>query len=120
MVAIRYIGGAVLGLGASFGVWLAIALAHPIFRQLALSGLVPGIAAGVVGGLVAGALAPGHKVAFSAVVGFMLAGALLGGMVVAHMHPVQRNPFLWYWPAYLLPSFVVGGILSRGVWKRAA
>lgn len=120
MSAIRYSTGFFLALVGSFLVWGAIASAHPIFSQLAPSGLVPPFAAGIVGGFVAGLFAPQHKLAFSACVGVFLAGALLGLMALTgHFQLGQRNPLFWFWPAWLVPSFIIGGVLSRGLWRGA-
>jgi hypothetical protein len=120
MTVARYIGGVALGLVSCFAVWLSIAGAHPIFNQLALSGLVPIVAGGVIGGLVSGVFAPRHKLAFSSLVGLALAAVLLGYMAARNMTPGLRNPLIWYWPAYLIPSFILGGILSRRLWNGAA
>ena len=120
VTAFRYVGGLLFGLGCCVAVWFAIAFSHPVFGQVALSGLVPAVAAGVVGGLVAGVFAPRHKVAFSTFIGLVLAGVLLGYMAMRNMEPGLRNPLLWYWPAYLAPSFILGGILSRRLWNGAA
>jgi hypothetical protein len=120
MVATRYIGAVVLGIGSSIAAWLAVSNTLPIFSAFAPSGLVPTIVAGVLGGFICGAVAPRHKMALAAIVGLALAASLICIMVLTHMNALNRNPLLWYWPVYLLPTFAVGGILSRGVRTRAA
>jgi hypothetical protein len=119
MVALRYIFGLVLGVGACVVTWSQVVFAHPIFREVGLSGLVPAIAGGVAGGFVCGAFAPRFKVVFSGAVGLAL--AIAGVVFIFGYFQVPRgSPILLYWPAYCFPSFVGGGMLSRGVWSRAA
>jgi hypothetical protein len=88
--------------------------------QLAPSGILPSVAAGVLGGFVAGLFAPRHKVIFAASVGLSLTVALLGSMAARRMYADGRNPFIWYWPAYFVLSFILGGFLSRKLWRGAA
>ena len=118
--ALRYIAGSVVALAGAVALWGGIATAHPIFAQFAPSGIIPPVAAGAVGGFIAGIFAPRHKILFASLLGAILAAALLGFMVATHMDPVDRNPLLWYWPAYLAPSFFLGGVLSRGILHGAA
>lgn len=118
--ALRYFAGFVAGLAGTVASWGWIATAHPIFAQLAPSGLIPPVVAGVVGGFLAGFFAPRHKILFAYLIGAVLTAALLGLMAVYQMDAFGRNPFLWYWPAYLAPSFLLGGVLSRGMWQGAA
>jgi len=57
------------GVAVAVGVWAAVVGAHPIFTELALSGLVPGVVAGILGGLVAAMIAPRYKVAVATLAG---------------------------------------------------
>ena len=119
MNAIRFSAGVILSVASSVVVWAAVVNVHPIFTRLSASGLVPVIAGGVVGGFVAGLFAPNRKVFFSACVGFSFAGLLLGVMLWGNIQLGQRNPFYWFWPAWLAPAFLIGGFLSRRLWRVA-
>ena len=116
----RYAAGVAVGLVAAVFTWFAIASTHPIFSQVSLSGLVPSLASGVVGGAITGLFAPRRKLMFAGVVGSALTAALLAAMHTRGWYAGNRNPFLWYWPAYVLPSFLLGAALTRRLWRGAA
>ena len=105
-----------MGVGVSVAVWLFVGSIHPIFWQLSASGLVPAILAGILGGLTAALVAPNRKVLVSFLVGLFLTVALL--LLFFHHEPGwSRNLWFWYWPIWLLPSYVLGGYLGRRYWQ---
>jgi hypothetical protein len=105
-----------MGVGASVAVWLFVGSIHPIFWQLTASGLVPAILAGILGGLTAALVAPNRKVLVSFFVGLFLTIALLL-LFFRHEPGWSRNLWFWYWPIWLLPSYVLGGYLGRRYWQ---
>lgn len=112
----RFCFGVILGIGSAVVAWSQIAVSHPIFMSLSASGLVPPIVAGIIGGFVAALFAPHHKFLFASVLGCSFAGAILLYMVTHRFPLAGRNPFVWYWPAWLAPAFIAGGYLSRRLW----
>jgi hypothetical protein len=103
----------VAGVAVAVGVWAAVVGAHPIFTELALSGLIPGVVAGLLGGLVVAMIAPRHKVVVATIAGSLVAAVLLQHLLRHGLSHGAKNPLLWYWPIWLIPSFAVGGFLSR-------
>ena len=101
------------GVAVAVGVWAAVVGAHPIFTELALSGLIPGVVAGLLGGLVAAMIAPRYKVAVATLAGTLVSAVLLQHLLRHGFSHGAKNPMLWYWPIWLIPSFAVGGYLSR-------
>jgi len=75
--------------------------------------LVVPISAGFIGGLVSGRLAPSQKVLVSVLVGLTLAGVLVSVFSLS-VPRLGRNPLTWYWPAFVLPAFILGG--STAAW----
>ena len=118
--SIRYTVGTVVGLAAAVVTWLAVASAHPIFSQLSPSGLVPSLVAGLVGGAITSLFAPRQKLMFAGLVGLAVAVALLAVLLTRGWYTGSRNPFLWYWPAYVLPTFLAGAVLTHRHWRSAA
>ena len=117
MNAMRFLGGAIGGIACAVAVWTLVAPTHPVFGQLALSGLVVPLIAGIGGGFVSGVAAPRYKVGFAAVTGVALAIVLLAFMLRHGPSHLERNPLLWYWPIWLVPAFAIGGFLSRRLWR---
>jgi uncharacterized membrane protein YeaQ/YmgE (transglycosylase-associated protein family) len=110
------IGG---GIAAAVLIWANVSAQHPIFAQLAMSGFVPEVLAGVVGGFVSAVLAPSHKIRVALGCGSLLAALLLAFLLRHGPSHLGRNPFLWYWPAYLPAYFALGGYLGRRLWLDA-
>jgi len=106
------------GVGVSVLAWMYVGVMHPIFTQVAVSGLVPDILAGLLGGAVAGAVAPRHKIVFAVGVGVVLAALLLSFMLRhGFSHGPYRPVLLWYWPMYLPALYAIGAFLTRKVWR---
>jgi hypothetical protein len=116
VITVRYLSAYVLGIAVAIGVVMLVAPAHPIFRTVAPSGLVPVILAGVLGGFVSGLLAPRHKMLTASLAGAIPTTVAMLFLLRHGFSHDGKNPFLWYWPAWLLPCFVVGGYLSRRYW----
>jgi hypothetical protein len=95
--------------------WLFVSSIHPVFWEFAASALVPVIVGGVLGGVTSSVIAPKHKVLVASLAGLSLSGALL---MVLFRHDIVRfrEPWIWYWPVWLIPSFAIGGYLSRRYW----
>ena len=96
---------------------MLVASSHTVFAQLSVAGLIPGIIAGVLGGIVAGAVAPHRKIAFSVLLGSALSAILLAFLLRNGFSPRSAPVLLWYWPAWLMPCYAIGGVLSRNVWR---
>jgi hypothetical protein len=73
--------------------------------------LVVPICAGTVGGLVSAKLAPSKKMLVTTLVGLALAGVLISVFSLS-VPRLGRNPLTWYWPAYVLPAFALGGAIA--------
>ena len=81
---------------------------------MSFSGLAPMIISGAMGGALAAVVAPKYKVAIASILGLTLGGGLLATMVFSGQFPLLgRNPLLWYWPAWLIPAFLLGGVLGK-------
>lgn len=115
---LRFTGGGVVGIAVGVLVWGSVASLHPIFSQLALSGLVCWFLAGLASGAVSGAFAPHHKIAFAFSVGLAIGAILLAFFIRDGWSHGNRDPILWYGPVALVPiGHAVGGYLARGVWR---
>jgi hypothetical protein len=104
------------GIGISVAVWLVAVSIHPIFWQFGASGLVPAIVSGTLGGLTSSVIAPSRKVLISFLVGLLLTAGLLF-LLFGHEPGWSRNLWFWWWPIWLLPSYVLGGYLGRRYWQ---
>ena len=114
---LRFFLAAVFSAVVSFLVWAAVGEAHPIFIQLAPSGLLPVLVAGLLGGFTCGLIAPQRKPMFSAFVGICLSAVPLW-LIASNDFPLGlRNPAIWYWPVWLIPTYAVGGFMSRHYWR---
>lgn len=116
-IKLRYVLAVILGISVSVTVWLQIASAHPIFAQLQLSGLIAPVAASILGGFIVSVVSPKHKIRLSALVGFVVTLPMLVFMLNDGFSHFGRNPFIWYWPVYIVPFFCVGGFLGRNIWR---
>jgi hypothetical protein len=116
VVAVRFWLAPLVGICICVGVWLMVVNIDPIFWQLGPSGLVAAILAGTLGGFASALVAPNRKVLVASVVGLFLTIAL-SVLLFRHGHREPRNSWIWYWPAWLVPSFVLGGYLGRRYWK---
>jgi inner membrane protein involved in colicin E2 resistance len=114
---LRYILAIVLGIVGAVFVWYQITLSHTIFTWFGTSALVAPIAASVLGGFIVGAVSPTHKVSLSTAVGLIVALPMLFYLFRNGFSHHGRNPFIWYWPFYVIPFFGLGGFLGRGVWR---
>jgi hypothetical protein len=117
--ALRFSLGIGGGIAAAVVIWANVSSLHPIFGQLAMSGLVPGVLAGVIGGFVSAVLAPSHKIKIALSCGSLLAALLLAFVLRHGPSHLGRNAFLWYWPAYVPLYFALGGYLGRRLWLDA-
>ena len=89
-------------------------LEHP--GQMSLIGLSPVIGAGLLGGFVSGILVPTNRIRFASIVGLVFAAVILVAIFGSGRHQfVGGNPLFWYWPAWFVPTFAVGGLLSQRV-----
>jgi hypothetical protein len=107
-----------LGIAAGVFAWGQISVLHPIFVQLTLAGLIPPIVAGITGGFVSGLVSPYRKISVATFAGCLVAAVLLSFLLTHGFSHSGRNPFLWYWPAYLPVLFAVGGFLARRLWAQ--
>ena len=111
---IRFLVSAIAGPAVAFLVWLGFTSFGRPFIGMSVLGLVPVVSAGIVGGAVSALTAPSHKLQFAIVIGVIMGGILLFIMFSGGRYPLNgRNPFFWYWPAWLIPCFVVGGMLGK-------
>ena len=114
MTYLRYILGASMSIGAAILVWIALVSVHPIFWILGPSGLIAPIVAGICGGFIAGALSSSRKILFATIIGMLLATPLLAFMLRHGWSHSELRPFaFWYWPAWLIPSYLIGGYVSQ-------
>ena len=117
---LRFTGGGVVGIAAGVFVWGSVASLHPVFSQLAFSGLVCWFLAGLASGAIAGAFAPHHKIAFAFGIGLVIGAILLAFFLRDGWSHGYRAPFLWYGSVALVPvGHAVGGYLARRVWRAA-
>ena len=114
---LRYILAVILGIGISVLSWQYISTIHPIFIKLQASGLVAPVFSSILGGFVVAVLSPNYKIRMSALIGSILSVPILFYLLHNGFSHLGRNPFFWYWPAYVIPSFIVGGFLGRGLWR---
>lgn len=108
-----------LGIGAAVLSWYFIGQLHSSFMQLTLLGLVPPVASGLIGGVVTAAITPNRKTVSATAAGVILTLPLLAFLLRNGLSHFGRNPFLWYWPVWLVPSFAIGGFLMKGKSKNA-
>jgi hypothetical protein len=104
-----------VGIVVSVTTWMFVTSIHPIFGQFSASGLVPAVVAGVLGGFISALLAPNYKVLMSLLVGLFLTTTLLL-VFYRHEPPWSRNLWFWWWPIWVVPSYVSGGYLGRRYW----
>ena len=115
MIVFRYIVGPILGICAAF-----------LFAELSLNlwpdpgtatilGVMWIIAAGTFGGLVCAIIAPAHKIAIASGTGFLFGTFLLTAWYLFGQGQLPRdtNPLLWFWPIWLLPSYLFGGFIGN-------
>jgi hypothetical protein len=104
------------GVAVSVALWISVESIHPIFSRFAASGLVPAIIAGTFGGFSSALVAPNRKILISFLVGVFLTGTLL---LLFYRHEPAWSRHLWFywWPIWLIPSFVLGGYLGRRHWQ---
>jgi hypothetical protein len=115
---LRFAVGGVGGIAVGAFAWVQLVGLHPIFGQLALSGLIPWFIAGAAAGAIAGAFAPHHKIIFATCVGITATLVLIPLLFPHGWSHGSRNPFLWYGPIALLPvAHWLGGFLARGLWR---
>lgn len=112
MSALRLGAGVTSAVGLAALVYLGVSSIHPIFSMLAMSALVPVVFAGLTGGFVCGLFVRPRKIWVAAIMGMACAFLLLGCMVLFGFYPGHRNPWIWFWPIWLVPSFTVGGALA--------
>jgi hypothetical protein len=117
--SIRIVFAFVFGIGAAVFVWYLIGQSHHSFTQLGFLGLVPPIASGVIGGAITSTIAPNRKAIYATMAGLILVLPLLAFLLRNGFSHFGRNPFFWYWPIWLLPSFAVGGFLAQSKQKNA-
>jgi len=115
MRAARFWLSPVIGISVCVAVWVIVVDIHPIFSRMAASGLVPVFVAGILGGLTVAVISPTRKVLVSFLAGLFLTVALL--LLFSRQGPGPRNPWFWYWPIWLVPSYVIGGYLGRRYWQ---
>ena len=116
---LRYLLAWIAGISITIFAWYLIATTHPTFTKLSIIGLVPSVAASILGGFVVACLSPKYKVKMALSVGFVVALPMLVFLLHSGFSHYGRNPFFWYWPVYVIPFFVVGGILGRGTCRHA-
>ncbi|WP_444905574.1 hypothetical protein ACJJIR_12385 [Microbulbifer sp. SSSA008] len=116
---LRYILAFTLGSALAVILWFSIATSHPIFMQLKVSGLIPPVIASLVAGAVTSAILPSKKVSLTFLLGCLVALPMLLFLLWHGFSHLGRNPLLWYWPIYVPPAFLLGGLLTRGVWRAA-
>jgi hypothetical protein len=115
----RYILAWVLGIGVSVLAWYGISMSHRIFTHFGIGALVAPIVAGILGGAVVSIFAPKNKISMSAAVGFVVVSPIFYLLLHKGFNHFGRNPFIWYWPIYVIPSFIIGGIMGRNIWRHA-
>jgi Mn2+/Fe2+ NRAMP family transporter len=113
---VRYWLAPIVGASISVGAWFFIVSIHPIFATMSITGLIPTLVAGILGGFACSVVFPKFKVLSSFLVGFALA-LILFFLIFRQVMGPSRNPLLWYWPAWVIPSYVAGGYLGRRHWK---
>jgi len=79
--------------------------------------LVPTIIAGILGGVVAAVIFPKRKAVSACLVGILLAGCILFLLFRHSLGHGRHNPWLWYWPIWLVPTYAIGGFLGRRYWN---
>jgi hypothetical protein len=116
VVIARYFGAIVFGVATAVAAWALVVGLHPMFSHVSLAALVPGLVAGLVGGFVAGWLAPRRKITIALLLGVLTAVYLMWSMLSRGITHGTHSPLLWYWPIWLIPTFSLGGYLSRSLW----
>jgi hypothetical protein len=115
MSVARYCMAPVVAIALSIAVWIGIIDLHPMFWRSAI--LVPTIIAGILGGVAAAMIFPKRKALSACLVGILLTGCILFLLFRHSFGHSRPNPWLWYWPIWLIPTYAIGGFLGRRYWK---
>lgn len=113
VLALRYGAAAVLGLGVAVCIWAVLFELDYMFREMSLSGLVPGVFGGVLGGLTAAAVVPRHKVPFAMGIGVLVCISISGLLLFRGIWFKTDVHLLWSSPLWVLPAFAAGAYLAR-------
>ncbi len=109
-----------LGVSTSLSVWVGLFALDLMFtRQMPWIVVAPSIA-GLAGGFLAALFSPVHQVRVSAIAGMVICLTFFIFLFPHNFIHMSKNPFIWYWPFYLIPSHVVGGLIGRSIYKRFA
>jgi len=101
----------IVGGTTMFAIWFVGITIFPIFKKVSLTGLMLPIAAGLVGGILTALIAPKYKIMTAILSAIVLTSPMLYQflhMGFSHIESRNRNPFLWYWAAYVPISAMVG------------
>ena len=110
----QYISSVILGVTSSVLLWYFLVTSVQLFTKFSYWILVPPILSGVVGGAFVFYFAPEHKSKLTLIVGFLVAVPMLFFLFKNGFSHLGRNPIIWYWPVYIIPSFFIGGqIVNR-------
>mgnify|MGYP003565238397 CR=1 FL=1 len=113
MQKIRFILSPLAAVAGAAFFWVALVKSIPGAGSMSFVGLVPTLGAGLVGGVLAAVIAPQHKLPIAICLGFIVGGGLVGIIFLSGRFPLLgRNPLFWYWPAWLIPSFSIGGLIG--------
>lgn len=115
MLLFRFIVSPALGVFAAF-LFADLSLGYwPAAGTATVLGVLWIFAAGTFGGVACSTIAPAHKIAVAGGTGFLFGVILLIAFFVGRhsQYPSDTNPLLWYWPIWLLPSYLFGGIVGN-------
>ncbi|MDB4263010.1 hypothetical protein N9842_02255 [Porticoccaceae bacterium] len=115
---LRFIASSIVGPLAAVLIWAGIVSYGGPFSGMSILGLAPVIFAGVSGGIVSALIASSKKLQFTIAIGIIFGIGLLAVMFSGDRFPLLgRNPFFWYWPVWLIPSFAIGGVIGTLIHK---
>ncbi len=115
MLLFRYIVSPVLGVFAAILVAKFSLSFWPAAGSATILGVLWVFAAGTFGGVACSLIAPAHKIAVASGTRFVF-GVYLLIVLFAGRHSQYHSdtsPLLWYWPIWLLPSYLFGGIVGN-------
>lgn len=115
MTVLRYMIGPMLGIYAAFTFAELSLNLWPDAGTATILGVLWIVAAGTFGGLICALIAPAHKIAIASGTGFVFGTIILTAWYLfgQGLPPPNTNPLLWFWPVWLLPSYVFGGFIGN-------
>ena len=97
--------------------WFGLLEIYPKFGRMNYISLIQPIMSGIFGGIVVSSIIEKRKIFYAFISSLLLVTPLMAFILRNGLSDFGRNPILWYWPLWLIPSFVVGGVIGYTILK---